>query len=66
MITCHDLMEQLGLMANIKCKVLSRDYDLVPINEPGNYLGKPNLSKCKTSRVVIQTSKQYSNREATE
>ena len=53
-------------MDGFRCKFIEW-YDVVlPMKDPGNFLGKPNLTKYKMLEVLMQTSESYSTREATE
>ena len=56
MIIGHDMMVQLNFIENLKFKVLAWDDEVVPMKHPGNFLGKPNLTKREMIWVVIHTS----------
>ena len=59
MIIGHDLMVQLGPKADFGCKILEWDEPVIPMREPGNFLGKPNLTKRDTQEMVMQTLEPY-------
>ena len=56
MIIGHDLMVQLGLIYYFKRKVLAWENCVVLMKEPGIFIGKLDLTKCKMQEVVVQTS----------
>ena len=53
-------------MANFRHKVLAWDDAVVPMKEPGIFLGKPNPTKLNMREVVMKKSDLDSTREATE
>ena len=66
MIIVYDLMVQLGLIASFKCNLLEQDFSVVPTEEPGNLLFKPNLANCQIQQVIMQTKNMDSTKEVTE
>ena len=59
-------MVQSYLIYYSKCKVLVWDNSVVPMKEPGIFLGKLDLTKCKIQEVVMQTSQPASTEEYNE
>ena len=55
MIIGCDLMVKLNLKANFSRQVLEWDEAVVPMKEPGNFLGQPDLTKIDIREVVMHT-----------
>ena len=53
MIIDHDLMVELGLLANFKRQLLQQEGTTVPTKEPRCLLGKPDLSKREMRKVIM-------------
>ena len=66
MIIGHDLMVQLVLLVDFKCKVLQQDGITVPMKEPIDMIGKSDLTSHEMSKVDMQTAESAFTREATE
>ena len=66
MIIGRDLMVQLGLMDEFKCKDFQCNGATVHMKEPSGLLGKSDLTKREMCELVMQTTEPASTREATE
>ena len=62
MIIGRELMAQLGLKANLGRQFMKWDDNLVPMKEPGIFIGKTKLTQRETRKVVMQTSEPASTR----
>ena len=56
MIIGCDLMVKLGLKADFGNQVLEWDMTVIPMKEPGNFLGQHDLTKRDMQEVVMQTA----------
>ena len=65
MITSSDIMVQLGLEHNLGYENLEWDYTMIPMNEPGNFIVKPDLTKREMLEVFMRTAEPDYNREVT-
>ena len=66
MIIGRDLMVQLVLLVDFKCKVLQWDGVTVPMKEPIGMIGKSDLTSHEMSKVAMQTAEPASTRASTE
>ena len=53
MIICYNIIVNIGLVDNFKCKVIEWNEDVVPMKDLGNFLGKDNLTKSNIIEVVM-------------
>ena len=65
-IVGHYLLVQLGLKSDFGRQILERENTVVPMKEPGNFLGQSDSTKRDMQEVVIQTVEPDSTIEATE
>ena len=60
------MMLQLGLKANFRHQILEWDDTVIPMKDPVNFIGQPDLTKSEIREVVKQTAEPASTRETTE
>ena len=65
MIIGNHLMVKLYLKDDFECQILKWYKTVLLIQEPGNFLGKPNPNQQGMQEVVMQTEEPYSRREPT-
>ena len=65
MIVDCEIVVKLGLKAEFGHQFLEWDCAAVPMKDPVNFIGKPNLTQCKMQEVVMQIEEPYSIIEST-